>query len=180
MNIWHAVTGDRVKPSEFIACIEIPAGSKNKYELDKPTGALILDRILFTSTHYPHNYGFIPHTLSDDGDPLDVLVISSEPIVPLALTLAYPIGILEMEDTGELDEKIIAICSHDALYNNYKDICELPQHVSDEIMHFFTVYKELEHGKHTVVREIRGRDAAKEAIAQGIKAYEKKFPHGEE
>jgi inorganic pyrophosphatase len=180
MNIWHAVEASRVKPDEFVACIEIPAGSKNKYELDKPTGALILDRILYTSTHYPQNYGFIPHTLSEDGDPLDVLVISSEPIVPLALTLAYPIGILEMDDTGELDEKIIAICAHDPLYNNYKDIIELPQHVSDEIMHFFTVYKELEHGKHTMVHEIRGRDAAKEAIAKGIAAYEKAYPHGVE
>jgi len=176
MNIWHAVSGSRVKPDEFIACIEIPAGSKNKYELDKATGALILDRILYTSTHYPQNYGFIPHTLSEDGDPLDVLVISSEPIVPLALTQAFPIGILEMDDTGSLDEKIIAICAHDPLYSAYKDISELPQHVSDEIMHFFTVYKELEHGKRTVVHEIRGRAAAREAIARGIAAYEEEFP----
>jgi inorganic pyrophosphatase len=176
MNIWHAVDKSRVTPSEFVACIEISSGSKNKYELDKQTGALILDRILYTSTHYPQNYGFIPHTLSEDGDPLDVLVISSEPIVPLALTLAYPIGLLEMDDTGALDEKIIAICSHDPLYNGYKDIIELPAHVSEEIIHFFTVYKELEHGKTTVVREIKGRDAAKVVIAKDIEAYEKAFP----
>jgi inorganic pyrophosphatase len=175
MNIWHAVKKERVTPEEFIACIEISAGSKNKYELDKETGALILDRILFTATHYPQNYGFIPHTLSEDGDPLDVLVICSEPIVPLALTAAYPIGLLEMEDTGSLDEKIIAICAHDPLYSDYKDICQLPPHVSEEIKHFFTVYKELEHNKHTVVKEIRGRDAAKEVIAKDIAAYEKAF-----
>lgn len=176
MNIWHAVDKDRITPSKFIACIEISAGSKNKYELDKKSGALILDRILFTATHYPHNYGFIPKTLSSDGDPLDVLVISSEPIVPLALTEAYPIGILEMEDTGSKDEKIIAICAHDPLYNGYTDICQLPEHVSEEITHFFTVYKNLEHGKSTIVKEIRGRDAAKECIQKSIEAYEKAFP----
>jgi inorganic pyrophosphatase len=175
MNIWHAVDAKRVTPEEFIACIEISAGSKNKYELDKETGALILDRILFTATHYPHNYGFIPHTLSEDGDPLDVLVICSEPIVPLALTLAKPIGLLEMNDTGFLDEKVIAVCSNDPLYNGFTDICQLPAHVSDEIRHFFTVYKELENGKHTEVKNIRGRDAAKEAIAKDIAAYEKTF-----
>jgi inorganic pyrophosphatase len=176
MNIWHAVKKERVTPESFIACIEISAGSKNKYELDKETGALILDRILYTATHYPQNYGFIPHTLSEDGDPLDVLVICSEPIVPLALTEAYPIGVLEMDDTGSLDEKIIAICAHDPLYNGYKDICQLPEHVCDEIRHFFTVYKELEYGKHTQVKEIKGRDAAKEVIAKDILAYERKFP----
>jgi len=179
MNIWHAVKKERVTPENFIACIEISAGSKNKYELDKETGALILDRILFTATHYPQNYGFIPHTLSEDGDPLDVLVICSEPIVPLALTEAYPIGVLEMDDTGSLDEKIIAICAHDPLYNGYKDICQLPEHVCDEIRHFFTVYKELEYGKHTQVKEIKGRDAAKEVIAKDILAYERKFPNPE-
>jgi inorganic pyrophosphatase len=176
MNIWHAVDPKRVTPDDFLACIEISAGSKNKYELDKETGALILDRILYTATHYPHNYGFIPHTLSEDGDPLDVLVISSEPIVPLALTRARPIGLLVMDDTGVLDEKVIAVCANDPLYNVYSDICQLPSHVSDEIKHFFTVYKELEHNKRTEVKEIKGRDAAKEAIAKDIKAYEKAFP----
>lgn len=175
MNIWHSVGGDRVKPSEFIACIEISAGSKNKYELDKKSGALILDRILYTSTHYPQNYGFIPHTLSEDGDPLDVLVISSEPIVPLALTLAKPIGLLEMEDSGALDEKVIAVCSHDPLYSDYKEISELPSHVTSEIRHFFRVYKELEHGAHTEVKEMLGSNAAKACIARCIESYEKKF-----
>lgn len=180
MNIWHAVKKERVKPEEFIACIEISAGSKNKYELDKETGALILDRILYTATHYPQNYGFIPHTLSEDGDPLDVLVLCSEPIVPLALTSCRPIGLLEMEDTGALDEKIIAVCAHDPLYSEVTDICQLAPHIAEEIIHFFTVYKELEHGKHTVVKEIRGRDAAKEVIANDIKMYEKKFPEPQE
>lgn len=175
MNIWHAVKANRITPEEFLACIEISAGSKNKYELDKETGALILDRILYTATHYPHNYGFIPHTLSEDGDPLDVLVICSEPLVPLSLTPARPIGLLEMNDTGSLDEKIIAVCSHDPLYNDYTDIRQLPSHVSDEIRHFFTVYKELEHGKHTEVKEMKGADDAKTVIKKDIAAYEKVF-----
>lgn len=177
MNIWHSVEGKRVTPTSFLACIEISAGSKNKYELDKQTGALILDRILFTATHYPQNYGFIPHTLSEDGDPLDVLVISSEPIVPLALTSAYPVGLLEMVDTGSLDEKVIAICAHDPLYNSYHDISELPSHISEEIMHFFKVYKELEHGKFTEVKDILGHKAGEEAVRKGIAAYEKAFPN---
>ncbi|MCR4561673.1 MAG: inorganic diphosphatase [Bacilli bacterium] len=174
-NIWHLVKKERVTPERFLACIEISAGSKNKYELDKETGALILDRILFTATHYPHNYGFIPHTLSGDGDPLDVLVISSEPILPMALTECYPIGVLDMDDSGSIDSKIIAVCAHDPLYNNFKDICQLPDHISDEIKHFFTVYKALEYGKHTEVKEIRGRDAAKEVIAHDLAAYEATF-----
>lgn len=175
MNIWHSVDKNRISPESFLVCIEISAGSKNKYELDKDTGALILDRILFTSTHYPQNYGFIPHTLSDDHDPLDVLVICSEPILPLSLTEAYPIGILEMTDGGEKDEKIIAICSHDPLYNNFKSIDDLPVHVSEEIVHFFKVYKELEHGKTTVVDKIYGVEKAKETIKAGISKYEEAF-----
>jgi len=176
MNIWHAVDASRVTPNEFVACIEIPAGSKNKYELDKQTGALILDRILYTSTHYPQNYGFIPRTWSTDDDPLDVLVICSEPIVPLALTLCYPIGILEMNDSGATDEKIIAICSHDPLYNTFKDIKDLPQHILDEIMHFFKVYKELEHGKTTRIDKIYGVEKAKDTIRKAMKRYDEKFP----
>jgi len=176
MNILHSISKDRIKPEEFIACVEIPAGSKNKYELDKESGALILDRILYTSTHYPHNYGFIPRTWSTDNDPLDVLIISSEPIVPLALTLCYPIGILEMNDCGSNDEKIIAICSHDPLYNNFKDIKDLPQHILDEIMHFFKVYKELEHGKKTIIDKIYGVEKAKDVIKKSMKRYDETFP----
>ncbi len=177
MNIiWHSISKDRIKPERFLACIEISAGSKNKYELDKESGVLILDRILYTSTHYPHNYGFIPRTLSEDGDPLDVLVLCSEPILPLATTICYPIGLLEMVDGGKLDEKVIAVCAHDPLYRCYKDISELPIHITEEIRHFFRVYKDLEHGKSTEVGEMKGREAAIEAIIKDIEAYEKAFP----
>ncbi len=177
MNIWHTVDAKRIKPEEFIACIEISARSKNKYELDKETGALILDRILSTSTNYPQNYGFIPRTLSEDGDPLDVLVLCSEPIIPLALTLAKPIGLLKMDDCGALDEKVIAVCSHDPLYNGFNDISELPPHFADEISHFFSVYKELEPHKHTRVDGIFGAEEAKEAIARCIRRYQEKYPN---
>lgn len=174
MNIWHQVSESRIKPDDFIACIEIPKGSKNKYELDKETGALRLDRILFTSTHYPQNYGFIPHTYAGDNDPLDVLVLCSEPISSLALVEVYPIGVVKMVDNGEFDEKIIAICKHDPFYNTYKNITDLPQHVSDEIKHFFSVYKTLEN-KDTIVEEIEGKEEAIRIIKKCIANYEKKF-----
>ena len=111
MNIWHDIQASRIKPENFVAVIEIQKGSKQKYELDKKTGLLILDRILYTSTHYPANYGFIPHTLASDGDPLDVLVLCSESLLPLSLVNVYPIGVITMEDNGDADEKIIAIPS---------------------------------------------------------------------
>lgn len=174
-TIWHSIEKNRITPEHFIACVEISAGSKNKYELDKETGLLILDRILSTSTYYPHNYGFIPHTLSDDGDPLDVLVICSEPIIPLSLTLAYPVGVLSMIDGGKEDTKIIAVCAHDPLYSNFKDIKELPNYVSQEIAHFFKVYKDLEKGAKTQVGEMRGREEAIKAIQRDIENYEKVF-----
>ena len=115
MDILHSIAKSRITPDHFLSCIEIPAGSKNKYEVDHESGALILDRILYTATHYPQNYGFIPRTWGLDNDPLDVLVITSEPVVPLALVRCYPIGILTMVDSGMVDEKIIAICENDPL-----------------------------------------------------------------
>lgn len=175
MNIWHSVNSSRIHPEEFLACVEISSGSKNKYELDKESGALILDRILFTATHYPHNYGFIPKTLSDDGDPLDVLVLCSEPMVPLSLTVCYPIGVLNMLDNGKKDEKIIAVCAHDPVYSGYKDIKDLPAHVADEIAHFFRVYKELEHDKVTEVQDVRGREDALKVVEEAIKLYQERF-----
>ena len=174
MNIWHNVSPERIKPEKFVACIEIPKGSKNKYELDKETGALRLDRILFTSTHYPQNYGFIPLTYAGDNDPLDVLILCSEYITPLALVECYPIGVVKMIDNGEYDEKIIAICAHDPFYNMYKDLKDLPQHISEEIKHFFAVYKTLEY-KDTIVNEIEGRQEAIRVIKKCIENYQNKF-----
>ena len=144
MNIWHDISRSRINKDDFYAVVEITKGSKMKYELDKETGLLVLDRILYTSTHYPANYGFIPRTLADDGDPMDVLVLSSEPLLPLSLVRCYPIGVIIMTDGGDSDEKIIAIPYSDPTYNGYKNISDLPQHIFDEMQHFFSVYKQLE------------------------------------
>ncbi len=170
MNIWHDIDNDRIKQDEFIACIEIPKGSKKKYELDKETGLIILDRILYTSTHYPANYGFIPRTYSDDRDPLDVLVLSYESFDPLVLVRCKPIGVVKMIDDEAIDEKIISVCINDPSMNIYNDISELPEHLFDEIKHFFTVYKQLE-GKTTVVTDVFGAKEAKAVIQESIDAY---------
>ncbi len=170
MNIWHDIDPKRITPDEFIAVIEIPKGSKQKYELDKKTGLLILDRILYTSTHYPANYGFIPHTLADDGDPLDVLGLCSESLLPLSLVKVYPIGVITMNDNGKNDEKIIAIPFTDPNYNSYKTIADLPKHVFDEMQHFFSVYKQLE-GKNTAVNTVCGRENAIAIIEKSLMSY---------
>ncbi len=175
INIWHDVDPDRIKPDDFLAVIEISKGSKNKYELDKETGLLILDRVLYTSTHYPANYGFIPLTYSEDLDPLDVLVLSSEVIRPLALCRCYPIGMITMIDEGYMDSKIIAIPFRDPSWNTYTDISELPPHILDEISHFFMVYKNLE-GKETAVVKQDDALVARQAIADAIAQYKIKFP----
>ena len=174
MNIWHDVDKSRITPEKFLSVIEIPKGSKKKYELDKATGVLILDRVLYTSTHYPANYGFIPLTYAEDNDPLDVLVLCQETIDPLTLVRCKPIGVVQMVDQDEKDEKIIAVAENDPYFNVYKDISELPSHVIDEISHFFTVYKELE-GKKTVVKESFGREEAIKVIAKCIERYNNKF-----
>ena len=170
MNIWHDFSPEKITPESFYAVIEITKGSKIKYELDKGTGLLKLDRILHTSTHYPANYGFIPLTYADDDDPLDVLVICSEEIAPLTLVQCYPIGVIKMVDGGRFDEKIIAVPFSDPYYNTYKSMDELPKHVFDEMKHFFTVYKTLEK-KDTVVDETGSREEAMEIIQHSIEQY---------
>ena len=169
-NIWHDISPKRITPEDFICVIEIPKGSKKKYELDKETGLIILDRILYTSTHYPANYGFIPRTYGDDGDPMDVLLICSQSLEPMSLVRAYPIGVITMYDSGRRDEKIIAIPFTDPTYNHFRDISELPAHIFDEMRHFFTVYKNLEH-KETAVDEVKSRKSATEIIAEAIDHY---------
>lgn len=170
MNIWHNINPKRITKDDFVAVIEIEKGSKCKYELDKETGILMLDRILYTSTHYPANYGFIPRTYADDLDPLDVLVLCSEPLHPMTSVRCYPIGVITMIDNGRYDEKIIAIPFGDPTYNAYKDISEIPRHIFEEMSHFFRVYKELE-DKETAVNEVLGAEAARNVIAQAIEGY---------
>ena len=174
MNIWHDINEDRIKKDDFISVIEITKGGKNKYELDKETGMLKLDRVLYTSTHYPANYGFIPRTYGDDDDPLDVLVLCQENIEPLTLVECTPIGALIMVDSEQKDEKIIAVAKKDPSLNMYNDISELPIHISEEIRHFFEVYKQLE-DKQTEVEEFVGRTEAENIIEKAIISYKEKF-----
>lgn len=173
-NIWHDMPSHRVTPERFTAVIEIPKNSKNKYEMDKETGLIRLDRILYTSTHYPANYGFIPLTYADDLDPLDVLVICSEELLPMTLVECYPIGVIKMIDSGRLDEKIIAIPFTDPNYNTIESIFDLPSHIFDEMRHFFKVYKQLEE-KETAVDNLCGREDAESIIKSAIESYRMKF-----
>ena len=170
MNIWHDISPERIQPENFTAVIEIPKGGKNKYEMDKETGLLRLDRVLYTATHYPANYGFIPRSLGDDGDPLDVLLLCSEPLEPLTLCRAYPIGVISMIDNGRNDEKIIAIPFNDPNYNIYTNIDQLPKHIFEEMRHFFSVYKTLEN-KETAVNEVSERSVAVKVISEAIDNY---------
>ena len=175
MNIWHDIDPALITSTDFSALIEIPKGSSCKYELDKSTGLIRLDRVLYTSTHYPQNYGFIPRTYADDRDPLDVLVITSAPVYPMTLIRAYPIGVMRMIDNGDVDDKIIAIPFSDPTYSNIKVVDDLPPHIFDEIVHFFSVYKQLE-GKTTAVDSLLGVADAKRIIQEAIDGYKEKFP----
>lgn len=174
MNIWHDIEKERINADDFMAVIEVPKGSKSKYELDKSTGLIKLDRVLFSSTQYPLNYGFIPRTYAEDNDPLDVLIICTEVLVPLAMIRCYPIGVISMMDNGKRDDKIIAIPFADPIYNDYKDISQLPKHLTIEIKHFFEVYKQLEN-KETVVDETQCAIAALKIVQQAIERYDKTF-----
>ena len=174
MNLWHNMPSSRIAPEKFDAVIEISKYSKSKYELDKETGHLKLDRVLHTSTHYPANYGFIPRTYADDDDPLDVLVLCSETILPMSIVTCKPIGVISMIDNDSSDEKIIAVATGDPNYNGYSDVSQLPKHIFDEMAHFFSVYKELEHTK-TTVDSIEGKDVAMYVLKKCIENYGKKF-----
>ena len=178
MNIWHDINPKRITAERFHAVIEIPKGGKNKYEMDKETGMLKLDRVLFTSTHYPANYGFIPRTYAKDGDPIDVLVLCAETIAPMTLVECKPIGVLRMIDDNKNDEKIIAVPVNDPNYNGYNDIKDLPKHRFDEIRHFFQVYKMLEKGKETEIKSISGAEKAKEVVQIAIESYILDFQMG--
>ncbi|MGH1469383.1 MAG: inorganic diphosphatase [Bdellovibrionales bacterium] len=175
MNTWHDVSlGDDV-PDNFSAIIEVPKGSKNKYELDKETGLIRVDRVLFSSVQYPANYGFIPKTYCEDNDPLDVLVLGQEPVFPLSIMTARPIGLMKMIDDGEADDKIIAVHTHDPEYAHYQSITELPPHRMAEVQRFFEDYKALENKK-VVVEKFFGPEEAKKSILKAIEDYKVKFP----
>jgi len=173
MNPWHDVELEFT--SESLNClIEIPAGSKIKYEIDKKTGLLKVDRILYSSVHYPCNYGLFPQTFCDDGDPLDVLVIGQLPVVPLSIMKVRPIGVIRMIDQGKGDDKVISVHVDDPEYNHIKSIKELAPHKVNEIRRFFESYKELEK-KSVEIRSIDDEKAAVEVIKEAIELYKTKF-----
>ncbi|MBU0553908.1 inorganic diphosphatase [Myxococcota bacterium] len=168
---WHDLPNNIDTIQEGInVVIEISKGSKVKYELDKPSGQLRVDRILYSSVMYPASYGFLPRSYCEDGDPLDVLVLCNEPVAPLSILRARPIGVMHMADEGKMDDKIIAVLLNDPAFADYHDVSELPSHTLREIQRFFEDYKTLEH-KTVVVEEIRGRDEAIEAISDALKFY---------
>ena len=173
MKILEISPGKNV-PEVVNAIIEIPMGSRVKYEVDKETGLIKVDRVLYSPFHYPANYGFIPHTWWEDGDPLDVIVFAYEPLYPGVLVEVRPIGLLKMEDSGELDDKILAVPAKDPRFNEIKDIKDLPQHLLNELEHFFSRYKELQ-GKETKVLGFEDAEAAKKAVLAGIDKYKKHF-----
>jgi inorganic pyrophosphatase len=171
---WHDVPIGDEAPEEFTALIEIPKGSRVKYELDKETGLLKVDRILYSAVIYPANYGFIPQTLGDDDDPLDVLVLMQEPVQPLSILRARPIGMMHMVDEGESDEKIICVHLDDPAYSSYGHHSELPEHRLAELQRFFQDYKVLE-GKEVAVGDFSDPEEAREAVRHAMRLYEEYF-----
>jgi len=174
MHPWHQVPIGEKAPKEFQAVIEIPKGSKVKYELDKQTGLLRVDRVLYSSVMYPANYGFIPQTLGDDHDPLDVLVLMQEPVVPLSILRVRPIGLMMMVDQGQNDEKVICIHLDDPEYRSFVAIQQLPPHRLTELRRFFEDYKKLEE-KEVAVHDFLGPVDAVEAVGQSISLYREKY-----
>lgn len=174
---WHDVTPGENLPGEFMTLVEIPAGSKVKYELDKTTGLIRLDRVLYSAVHYPANYGFIPQTYAEDDDPLDVLVLMQEPVVPLTLVRSRAIGVMTMVDTGKKDHKILAVAIDDPEFNSFHEAAELPPHRLSMLQRFFLDYKTLEH-KAVEVEEFEPRAAALPVIEAALERYSQKRRRG--
>lgn len=172
MNLWHDIPHGEVE--KFNTIIEIPKLSRIKYELEKETGLIHVDRVLYSPMHYPANYGFVPQSLWDDGDPLDVLVLSHEPFVPGCLVEVRPIGIMDMEDDGEGDAKILAVPTKDPRFNSFQDLGDIEPHVPEEIAHFFRVYKDLQKKK-VVIKDWKPKKDAIEAINHSFTLYQEKY-----
>jgi len=167
---WHDVSVGSKAPEEFDVVIEIPRGNKVKYEMDKDTGLLRVDRMLHSSVFYPANYGFIPQTLAEDEDPVDVLVLMQEPVVPLSVVSVRPLGYMEMLDQGEKDDKLICVCVDDPEYDHYKALEDLPPQRLKEIKRFFDDYKKNEN-KHVVTGQFYGVEDAKKLVLESMKRY---------
>ncbi len=173
-NPWHVVPYGDISGDVVNAIIEIPKNSRAKYELDKDSGLLMLDRVLFSSVYYPANYGFIPQTYCDDNDPLDILVLSQIEMQPLCLVRAKIIGVMRMLDQGEADDKLIAVCANDKSVAHINDITEMPEHFQAEVRHFFEEYKRLE-GKEVKIAEFQSAALAKEIFKAAVKDYKEKI-----
>jgi len=172
MNPWHDVSVGENAPEEVTAIIEIPKGFRAKYELDKETGMMKLDRVLYSAVYYPSNYGFIPRSYCDDKDPLDILVLSSVDIHPFCMVEAKVIGVMQMLDGGEKDDKIIAVAANDMSVSHINDIEDIPEHHRKEIKAFFEDYKKLEK-KTVIVEEFQGKEKALEIVKQSFIDYKK-------
>ena len=170
-NPWHKVGVGKKAPEYVNGIIEIPKNTRAKYELDKESGLLKLDRVLYSSMYYPANYGFIPQTYCDDKDPLDILILSQITVVPMCLVSAKVIGVMRMLDGGELDDKIIAVAEHDMSVNHINDISELPEHFFHELRNFFEDYKKLEN-KTVQVEDFQNAILAREIVLKSIKDYQ--------
>lgn len=176
LHPWHGADHGANAPLVVNALIEIPQGSKTKYEIDKKTGLLKLDRVIYSSFHYPVNYGFIPRTLGKDGDPLDILVMCSEAIQPLCLVEAFVIGNMQMIDTGMIDDKIIAVAIKDPGVNYIKEIEEVPQHFFTVLKNYFEQYKVLEN-KIVEINDFQNKTEAFKVIEESITFYKEKYPY---
>jgi len=172
---WKNVAPGSEVPKRINAIIECPKGTQNKYEMSKTTNLLKLDRVLHSSVIFPQDYGFIPGTYSDDGDPLDILVLITHPTYPLVCLEVRPIGVLLMEDQNGVDEKILAVPDNDPVYKIYEDIVQLPQHYIEEIQEFFRTYKNLEEQSYSEVKDWKGRDYAHIIISKSVENFVKKF-----
>ncbi len=174
LHPWHGVHYGEQAPRTVNAIIEIPQGSRAKYEIDKPSGLLKLDRVIYSSFYYPTNYGFIPQTYGEDKDPLDILVLSSLSFQPMCMVSAKVIGVMQMVDGGDADDKIISVAAHDPSINYINNIEELPKHFFSELRHFFEEYKRLER-KDVVVEEFQDKATALRIIQEGIDYYKENF-----
>jgi inorganic pyrophosphatase len=174
-HLWHDLPSGPRPPDEVNAIVEIPRGDRNKYELDKETGLFRLDRLLYSSVHYPGDYGFIPRTLADDDDPLDVLVMVTVPTFPGCLIVVRPLGVFEMRDEKGLDEKVLAVPVKDPLYDGYHELDDVAPHYLREVEHFFAIYKELE-GIRTTALGWHGREAARRTIEHARERYASEYP----
>ena len=174
MNLWHEISAGDNLPKEMNVIVEIPKGSKNKYEIDKETGLIALDRAMHSAQDYPFDYGFVPQSFWDDNDALDVILLTTYPLAPGILVKARPVAIMGMIDSGDKDDKIIAVPVDDPRWDEVKDLSDINKHTIKEMEHFFSTYKKIQE-KEVEVTGFEGRNAAEKAIERGLKLYKEKY-----